>query len=106
MKIADRSQLPVGGAIVFRYPDPAEPCLLLRTGEETYLAYSQKCTHLACAVTPKFEDQTLLCPCHQGCFEMATGRPLAGPPRRSLPRITLEVRGDAIYATGVTRSAV
>jgi Rieske Fe-S protein len=106
MMIADKADVPVGGAIVFHYPQEAEPCLLLRTDENTFQAYSQKCTHLACAVTPHYEDQRLLCPCHKGYFDMATGRPLAGPPRRPLPRITLQIRGERIYAAGVERSTV
>jgi nitrite reductase/ring-hydroxylating ferredoxin subunit len=106
MEIASAGAIPVGGAIVFHYPDKAEPCLLLRTAEDEFLAYSQKCTHLACAVTPKFKESQLLCPCHKGYFDMTTGRPLAGPPRRPLPQITLERRGKRIYATGVVRSTV
>ena len=47
------------------------------------------------------EQGVLHCPCHEGFFDLATGRPIAGPPRRPLPRITLEVRGGDIYATGV-----
>jgi Rieske Fe-S protein len=106
VKIADKTALAVGGAMVFHYPDESEPCLLLRPDEQTFLAYSQKCTHLACAVVPEFGQKHLLCPCHHGYFEMATGRPTAGPPRRPLPRVTLRVRGGAIYATGVERSTV
>ncbi|HEX6960755.1 MAG TPA: Rieske 2Fe-2S domain-containing protein [Lacipirellula sp.] len=105
-EIANVDAIPVGGAIVFDYPHEAEPCLLLRTAEDAFVAYSQKCTHLACAVTPQFKESQLLCPCHKGYFDMATGRPLAGPPRRPLPRITLEIRGKRVYATGVERSTV
>jgi Rieske Fe-S protein len=43
----------------------------------------------------------LHCPCHEGAFDLATGRPIAGPPRRPLPLVTLEVRDGMIYATGV-----
>jgi Rieske Fe-S protein len=32
---------------------------------------------------------------------MAEGRPIAGPPRRPLPRIKLAVREGAVYAIGV-----
>lgn len=105
-RIAAVDDLPVGGAIVFHYPEPSEPCLLLRTDEDTFLAFSQKCTHLACAVTPEFEKNRLLCPCHKGYFDMATGQPLAGPPRRPLPRILLQRRGGDVYAAGVVRSMV
>jgi len=106
MKIAELSQLAVGGVLVFHYPHEAEPCLLLRTDTETLVAYSQKCTHLACAVVPDQQAGRLLCPCHHGYFETSTGRPLAGPPQRPLPRITLRVRGNVVYATGVERSTV
>jgi len=99
-------QLPVGGMFVFDYPTPAEPCLLLRLDEEHLVAYSQKCTHLACAVVPDAEPGRLLCPCHHGYFETSTGRPLMGPPQRPLTRITLRVRGEMIYATGIERRTV
>ena len=106
VKIADRQQLAVKQALVFHYPDESEPCLLIRTNENEFVAYSQKCTHLACAVTPEFDANQLLCPCHPGFFDMTTGRPSAGPPRRPLPRITLRVRRDGVYATGVERRVV
>jgi Rieske Fe-S protein len=105
-KVANVADVAIGGAIVFRYPRESEPCLLLRTGENSFVAYSQECTHLACAVTPQFEENRLLCPCHHGYFDLATGRPLAGPPRRPLPRIMLRVRGGQVFATGVERSTV
>lgn len=100
-KIASLSALPIGGTAVFKYPDAHDDCVLIRTGETTLLAYSQKCTHLACAVLPRPEKSDIHCPCHQGYFDLATGRPIAGPPRRPLPRITLKTRGDDIFATGV-----
>ena len=105
-KIATTNELSIGTAKTFNYPEESDPCLLLRTSAESFVAYSQECTHLACAVIPEFEKNSLLCPCHKGHFDMATGRPLAGPPRRPLPRITLQIRGDDIYATGIERSMV
>jgi Rieske Fe-S protein len=100
-KIAALRDIPVGSSIAFNYPGPHDPCLLVRTGERTLVAYSQSCTHLACAVVPRVEEGRIHCPCHQGYFDLASGRPIAGPPRRPLARILLEVRGHAIYATGV-----
>jgi Rieske Fe-S protein len=43
----------------------------------------------------------LHCPCHEGLFDLRSGRPIAGPPRRPLPRIVLEVRERDVYAIGV-----
>lgn len=100
-KIADLKDLPVGSSLVFHYPTHSEPCLLMRPTEDTLLAYGQKCTHLSCAVIPELEKKRLACPCHHGYFSLEEGRPIAGPPRRPLPRITVELRGDEIYATGV-----
>ncbi len=100
-QIAMLSQIPVGTSIVFHYPNEDEPCLLIRPDEKTLLAYSQKCTHLSCAVIPELEKKRIACPCHHGYFSLDDGRVLAGPPQRPLPRIKLEVRGDAIYASGV-----
>jgi Rieske Fe-S protein len=101
-RVAALADIPVGGALVFNYPNEHEPCLMLRPDADTLVAYSQKCTHLSCAVTPDPEEPgRIACPCHHGFFSVAEGRPLAGPPRRPLPRIVLEVRGEDIFATGV-----
>lgn len=100
-KIANLADVHVGSTVTFAYPEPHDDALMIRTGEQRFFAYSQKCTHLSCAVTPQIDKNCLYCPCHHGFFDLATGRPTAGPPRRPLPRITLEIRGDAIYATGV-----
>ncbi|MCA9426700.1 MAG: Rieske 2Fe-2S domain-containing protein [Candidatus Omnitrophica bacterium] len=97
-KVAD---IPLGGAISFNYPDHHEPCVLVRTVENQFLAYGQKCTHLSCAVLPDVEKGVFLCPCHHGIFDVSSGRPLAGPPRRPLPKITLRIESGTIYATGV-----
>jgi len=99
--IAQLTEVPVGGAKVFHYPTETDPCILLRTGEQSFLAYDQKCTHLSCAVIPEMKQGRLRCPCHHGFFDLATGRPLAGPPRRPLPRIRLEIRDGVVYATGI-----
>ena len=99
-KIASLADLPVGSALTFNYPEPHDTCILLRPAEQTFLAYSQKCTHLSCAVVPNHERNCLHCPCHEGNFDMSTGRPISGPPRRPLPKILIEIRGTEIWATG------
>ena len=99
--IARRGDLVIGGALQFAYPGENDPCVMVRLDETHLVAFSQKCTHLSCAVIPKHDQGCFHCPCHEGSFDMATGRPLAGPPRRPLPRITLAIKGDQIYATGV-----
>lgn len=99
--IARLDRIALGDTVTFAYPAPHDDCILVRTGEDRFVAFSQKCTHLSCAVTPDLNSNSLHCPCHHGVFDLATGRPLAGPPRRPLPRILLEIRDGVIYATGV-----
>jgi Rieske Fe-S protein len=103
-RIASLADVPVGSSIVFQYPSEHEPCLLIRPSAETLLAYSQSCTHLACAVVPRISENCIHCPCHNGFFDLQSGRPIAGPPRRPLPRIIVEVRQGIVYATDVERS--
>jgi len=104
LAVGKLSELPIGKTVPFGYPTPKDPCLLTRVDETTLVAHSQLCTHLSCPVVPQTEKGRYYCPCHEGAFDLASGRPLMGPPRRPLPRIVLEVRGDTIYATGVERS--
>jgi Rieske Fe-S protein len=80
--------------------------VLVRTRADALVAYSQKCTHLSCAVVPRVDEGVIRCPCHEGLFDLQTGRPIAGPPRRPLPLIRVEVRGSRIFATGVEERTV
>jgi Rieske Fe-S protein len=106
LKIGSLAATPAGSATMFAYPTAQDPCLLIRTREGALLAYSQKCTHLSCAVVPRLDEGLLRCPCHEGIFDLATGRNLAGPPPRPLPAIELEVVGDDIFAIAVKERMV
>jgi nitrite reductase/ring-hydroxylating ferredoxin subunit len=99
--VAAVGEMPVGGVKLFRYPGPDDPCILVRTGEDEYAAYSQKCTHLSCAVYYAHEHNRLECPCHEGFFSVRDGRVIQGPPKRPLPRVVLERRGGALVAKGM-----
>jgi Rieske Fe-S protein len=84
---------------LFQYAD--EQCILVRIGETSFAAYSQKCTHLSCAVYYEREDNRLACPSHEGFFSIHDGSVLAGPPTRPLPKVTLEQRGSDLIAIGM-----
>jgi nitrite reductase/ring-hydroxylating ferredoxin subunit len=100
-RIASVADVAVGAALVFAYPEAYDQRVLVRISESEFVAFSQKCTHLSCAVLARPSEQIFYCPCHEGRFDLRTGAPLSGPPRRPLPRVTLEIRSGAIYATGV-----
>ena len=99
--VARSADVPPGGVKLFTYPTPNDPVILVRRPDGQLAAYSQKCTHLSCAVYYSAEQNRLECPCHEGYFSVETGRVLQGPPPRPLPRITLAERSGQIFATGV-----
>jgi Rieske Fe-S protein len=104
VEVAEINEIPVRGMKLFTYPTPQDHCIMIRTGEEEYVAYSQKCTHLSCAVYYSAQNDRLECPCHQGFFSARDGSVLQGPPPRPLPQITLEREGTKLLAIAVKGS--
>jgi Rieske Fe-S protein len=45
--------------------------------------FSSTCTHLACNVIWREEEEVFVCPCHSGQFD-ANGKNIAGPPTKPL----------------------
>ena len=99
--IVRADDVPVGGTVDFNYLSDHDQCLLVRLSDQSFTAFSRQCTHLSCSVVPEPEKRRFFCPCHEGAFDIGTGSPIAGPPRRPLARIRLDFRNGAIYATGV-----
>lgn len=100
-RIASIREIPAGGVSSFSYPGEHDPCLLVRLADGELVAFSQSCTHLSCAVIPKVDEGVFVCPCHEGYFDLRTGRNIAGPPPRPLNRILLQTDGDDVYAVGI-----
>ena len=96
--LARASEVPEGQAVYFAYPEADDQAMLVHLPGGEFVAYSQKCTHLSCAVSYQPERERLYCPCHEGVFDVRTGEPVAGPPDRRLPRIVLRRDGDQIVA--------
>ena len=103
VKIGTLGEVPVGGVKLFRYPTEADPAMLIRLGEQTFVAYRQRCTHLSCPVHFNAEETRLDCPCHNGTFDARTGRVLGGPPPRPLPQIALKIENGEIFAAGLVK---
>jgi Rieske Fe-S protein len=87
--VANIHEVPVGGYKLFRYPTEADPCILLRLSEDKFVAFDQRCTHLSCPVLFDAARKQLACPCHEGFFSAEDGRPIAGPPKRSLTQLSV-----------------
>jgi Rieske Fe-S protein len=99
--VALADEIPVGGVKLFSYPTENDRCILVRNAANEYNAFSQKCTHLSCAVYYEPETNRLACPCHQGYFSAGDGSVLQGPPPRPLPRIVLQRQGHNLVAIEV-----
>ena len=84
---------PSAAALVFRYPGRARTVRAGALGETTFVAYSQKCTHLSCAVIPRPEEGVSTAPVTKDWFDLRTGGPWRARRARPLPRIVLEIRG-------------
>jgi Rieske Fe-S protein len=100
-EIGEVADMAVGDVKLFTYPSNEDPCILIRTGADQFAAFSQKCTHLSCAVYYSKEKDRLECPCHEGYFSIKDGSVLQGPPPRPLPTIALRRDGNTMFATGV-----
>jgi Rieske Fe-S protein len=99
--VARVGEIPVGGVRIFQFPGPNDNCLLVRTAPDDYVAFSQKCTHLSCAVYYSQKNNRLECPCHEGYFSIKDGSVLQGPPPRPLPKVVLRRQGDELVAIGI-----
>ena len=98
--IAEANELALGEAKNFAYPTEEDTAVLVRTPDDQYVAYNNKCTHLQCPVFYEHKENVLLCPCHKGYFDVTNGHPIAGPPQRELPKILIEVKNGKVYAVG------
>jgi 3-phenylpropionate/trans-cinnamate dioxygenase ferredoxin subunit len=46
-----------------------------------FYAFDDTCTHAACSLAEgDLEEGTVVCPCHYGVFDLATGAVVDGPP--------------------------
>ena len=99
--VAQVGEIPVGGVKLFEYPGQEDQCIMVRISDDSYVAYSQKCTHLSCAVYYSREKDQLICPCHNGVFSIRDGSVIQGPPPRPLPRVILDRRGTDLVAIRV-----
>ncbi len=104
LAIGRASGIASGEVKLFNYPTANDPCILVRTPSGRLAAYSQKCTHLSCAVYYARAENRLECPCHEGYFSVEDGSVLQGPPPRALPKIELETRGEQLYAIHVVEN--
>jgi 3-phenylpropionate/trans-cinnamate dioxygenase ferredoxin component len=70
--------------------------------ENELYAFSDECTHEGCSLAEGAlgaQEDSVVCPCHESEFDLATGEPLAGPAVDPLPVFAVRVE-DAWIEVG------
>lgn len=74
------------------------PGILINTKEGELVAFSAICTHLTCTVLYESDSETIICPCHNGKFDLS-GNVISGPPPSPLESYNVEISGDDIIVS-------
>ena len=70
--------------------------------ENELFAFSDECTHEGCSLAEGAlgtQEDSVVCPCHESEFDLATGEPLAGPAVDPVPVYAVRVE-DAWIEVG------
>jgi cytochrome b6-f complex iron-sulfur subunit len=94
LKLGPLDSLTRGEARLVRHGD--RPIVVVRTADDSLVGLSAVCTHLNCVLTWDSAEGILLCPCHDGSFDI-NGNVLGGPPPRPLERYRVEVRLGEVF---------
>jgi len=97
----DAAELPVLGVRHYYIDFPlrgktvTKKFFIVNTGKEL-VAFSSGCTHLGCLINWHRTENTFMCPCHGGQYDMQ-GNVVAGPPPAPLTRLPLKIEGEKAY---------
>jgi cytochrome b6-f complex iron-sulfur subunit len=69
--------------------------IIIRSGENQYMAFSKLCTHSNCEVRYDHAKGNLPCPCHGSVFA-TSGAVLEGPANRALKKYTVTISGTKV----------
>lgn len=84
LRIEDTPELKeVGGVYHLTLDEMDKDLLIVRTGEDAFLAVDIKCTHKGCEVKYEPKSNMFECPCHDSRFDI-NGVPKSGPAKRPL----------------------
>jgi cytochrome b6-f complex iron-sulfur subunit len=80
----------VGGFVV------TNGVIVIRNSSTVFTALSATCTHQGCTVGYDAASARILCPCHGGTYNAATGAVLGGPPPSALTKYTTSLSGNIL----------
>ena len=80
----------VGGSVI------ANGVIVIRSSSTVFDALSATCTHAGCTVGYDSRNASVLCPCHGGTYNPATGAVTGGPPPSALTKYTATLSGNIL----------
>jgi Rieske Fe-S protein len=86
--LAKLADIEVGKCVSVKTP-AGEAAIVSRPTSDTAAAFSAKCTHMGCTVSPAGSE--LHCPCHGSRYNALTGAVLQGPASAPLAKIDVQV---------------
>jgi nitrite reductase/ring-hydroxylating ferredoxin subunit len=70
--------------------------IALVRADDHWFAFDDTCTHEGCSLSKgHVEGSSIVCPCHAGTFDMASGEVLAGPPPRPVQTYKVQLARPA-----------
>ncbi len=94
MKIGPFADFPVGSMKKVQVHD--EDVLVANISGRLY-AIGDVCTHRGCSLSEgTLEGTTVICPCHEGHFDLTTGKVIAPPPKRDESSYEVQLQGSDV----------
>jgi nitrite reductase/ring-hydroxylating ferredoxin subunit len=94
VKIGSVSDFPTGSMKKVQVHD--EDVLVANISGKIY-AIGDVCTHRGCSLSEgTLEGTTVICPCHEGHFDITTGKVIASPPKGDEPSYEVELEGSDV----------
>ncbi|MBN2346086.1 MAG: Rieske (2Fe-2S) protein [Candidatus Aminicenantes bacterium] len=81
-------QVERNSGLIFRYGE--KPAILIHTKNDEFLAYFAACPHLGCLVQYSPRAERIICPCHDGVFDLH-GKNISGPPTEPLDPLEVKI---------------
>ncbi len=94
VRVGMLDDLHIGEAKLVRHG--VTPFYVIRLDGGRVVALSAVCTHVRCILNFDRTRRGLVCPCHDGRFDLA-GNVVSGPPPRPLPAYEVSVRAGEVF---------
>jgi nitrite reductase/ring-hydroxylating ferredoxin subunit len=90
MRIGSLSDFPAGSMKKVQVHN--EDVLVANLSGKIY-AIGDECTHRACSLSEgTIENSVVICPCHEGRFDLTTGKVIGPPPKRDEPSYEVQLQ--------------